>query len=102
MGCIPDLAAYKALNISRYLDLLLNPGAMLFGLTAGTVVVVGDRFFVRQLRVLVFRDPRTRALPWLTLALAAAGVLNPVILPACVIAGFGAMLSVFYTAVRAV
>jgi hypothetical protein len=102
MGCIPDLAAYKALNISRYLDLLLNPGAMLFGLTAGTVGVVGDRFFVRQLRVLVFRDPRTRALPWLTLALAAAGILNPVILPACVIAGFGAMLSVFYTAVRAV
>jgi hypothetical protein len=98
-GCVPTLDGAKALNLSRYLDFLLNPGAMLFGLTAGTVLVLTDRFFVRQLRLLFFQDGRIAALPWLTAALAAAGALNPVILPAAVIAGFGAILSVFYAAV---
>lgn len=100
LGCVPDLNTVHALNVFYYLDFLLNPGTILFGLTLGTIIVLSNNFFLRQIWHSNYRDPRVRAMPTLALGLLATGILAPVLLPAAMIAGFGALIVVLYSALQ--
>jgi hypothetical protein len=99
LGCLTDSHGIGAVNLFDYLAFIVYPGVWAMGLIILYVVVFGSGFVMRQFRVVLHQDPRSMALPWAAAGLAAAGVLNPALLPGAVLVAFGALIAVFHTAV---
>jgi hypothetical protein len=99
LGCLTDVRGIGAVNLFDYLAFAVYPGIWAMGLILLYLLVFGSGFVMRQFRLVVRQDPRTKALPWAAAGLAAAGVFNPALLPGAVLVAFGALIAVFYTAV---
>ena len=101
LGCLTEARGVGAVNLFDYAAFAVYPGVWAMGLIAAYVFLFGGGFVMRQFRLVLRQDPRTRALPWAAAGLGAASVFNPGLLPGAVLVAFGALIAVFYTAVWA-
>ncbi|MHB8637846.1 MAG: hypothetical protein ACYC96_15385 [Fimbriimonadaceae bacterium] len=99
LGCLTTTDGLGAVNLFDYVAFVVYPGLWAMSLIGIYVLVFGSGFVMRQFRLVVRQDPRTKALPWAAASLAALGLFNPSVLPGAVLVAFGALISGFFTAV---
>jgi hypothetical protein len=95
---VQDSPAY---NLGRFQDVVVSPGMAGFVAAALSLIPLGDRFLVHQMRRLLIADPRRRALFWAAAAATALGPLQPFMLQAALVIACGALCALLYDGLRA-
>lgn len=90
----------RAINAFEWFEFLMSWGFLSLCFLCGAILIFGYRFFLHQIRSVVQLDLRRKCLPVLAVSMAAAGVLQPVLLYGSMTIALGAIFMILFDAIQ--
>lgn len=99
--CFKTLNDDRAVNLGTLFISMFSPAMVLLCTVVGCTLLFGDRFLIRQMKMVYRKDPRVLAIGWTTVGLIAMAAFTPAFVLSAVFSAFGLIFVLFFDAVWA-